>query len=1029
MKYKMIAKIFLIFAGLWISLLNTPLLAQEALSVSVEGSVWDEDGNPLAGVLISSGNKKNHQLTDINGEYSMMINDGSSFLTFELVGYKTENMSLSKAQGKKITMQADVHKKDQLIDLGYATQSRNSLTGAVATVSGKDLEKMPVSNLAQALSGSMTGLFSLGGNAELGNNGVESLIRGASTLSGRSPLIMIDGIICPSVDYSCITPAEIESVTILKDASVTALYGIQGADGVISIKTKRGHNGKLKVSVRMDQSFQQMTKQPEFLGSAEYAEMRNLAGINDGLGEYSQFSQHQIDMYRSGEDPEHYPNNNWYDRYVKSLTSMQRVGVNVSGGNDVIQYFSDVNFMHQDMPFKTEKNDKYNPAPNKYLVNFRNNIDVKVGKYLKGFINLSGNIRSEKGLWRGLGGIYSDIFSLPPTMAGPLTPEVTDPETGVVSGGQVVTTQREYNPVYGSLNRSGYTQLLSTNIVAQAGLNLDLVFVIPGLSAKGVMAYQTNAYNLTYTIQEYEKWIRDENATNDLVFTKKGSSENKPLWYDKGRNFFYNLSFFGQMDYSRKFGKHSVDAMAYAFYLAQETASWASEAGMLPYKRQSLGLTARYGYKDTYFVKFDVGYSGSDQFHRDHRFIATPAISAAWVISNENFVKDLTWLSNLKLRASYGKSANDQLGDRRFLYLDDFRASNGYDGLRGNEKLHAETIKIQNYGIDLGLFNELSLSVDYFRNRTDDMLLSGGGMAPEYQGVALGNYAYLNKGKMENKGYEIALNYQKKINKDWTVFAGANFSHASNKVIDALEAEQVEDYAYKYRTTGYQLGQYWGYQIDYSNGNGFFNSEEEIEQSGLTYSSLSAPRPGDFIYKDLNGDKVIDEKDQAPIGESGIPKTFYSFSGGFTYKDFEFNFMFQGATGASIYVGGLGYNESLQDGYFSDIHLKSWTKERYENGEEITFPALSLSTSSNHTANSFSIWDRSYLRLKNVEIAYNLPLAKWGVKGLEKARIALRGHNLLTFDKMKSDYIDPEIGLINAFQPYRVYSIGVNLVF
>lgn len=916
------------------------------------------------------------------------------------------------------------------VDLGYLSLPDQAVTGAVSTVSGKQLEKFPVANLSLLLAGQLSGLTTLESSSELSRGGANLFVRGISTTNGRAPLVLIDGVICPNTNYEYISPKEIESITLLKDASTTALYGIQGANGVISIKTKRGYTGPTKVEVSYDQSFQQMTNTPMALDSWKYAELRNQAGKNDGLGDYSQFSKESVEKYRAGNDPL-YPNNDYYSMYIKPVTLMERAAVNVAGGTDVIRYFTNVNFMHQGLPFKTDKkaNSKYDPTPVNNWVNFRANIDLKINNYLSAFTRLSGNIKTEKSTQYGNGTIYNHLFNLPPTLYGPLTPGIEDRnDPNYDSGNQVVTHTSEDLPVYGMLNRSGYTSHVVTNIIAQAGLDLDMGFLTKGLSLRGLMAYQTNSVNGLTTHQNFERWVRTDDP-DKLEFIKKGSDTNTPLSYGKGSSFYYNISFFGNLNYKRTLGDHSIDAMAYLFYQDQEKEQ-SSGASILPYKRESVGITATYGFRNRYFVRGDWAYSGSEQFHRDHRYISTPSVGIAWIASNEEFLKEVQWLSYLKLRASYGITANDQLGDTRFLYLDDIRESGGQisEGLMGNRNVMAERMKKQNYGIEFGVFKDFSVSFDYYKDRCDNMLISGAGSVPQYQGVELNNYAKMNAGVMQNKGFELTFNYNKQLNKDLSVSGGVSFSENENLIINVNESPFSDEYAYRYRQEGYLYGQQWGYKIDHSNGNGFFNSEEELKNSGITYA-IGTPRVGDFIYQDLNQDQVIDEKDMAPIGNSWLPKYYYSVSGGLTYKQFEFSFLFQGAAKASTAISGIGAYENYYQGVFNDIHLNAWTPARYANGEEISYPALSLNETTSHKANSYFIMDRSYIRLKNIELAYTLPLKTSKAVFAEKIRFSLAAQNLFTIDNMQSGYIDPEVASMGGFQPYRVYNIGVSLLF
>ena len=912
---------------------------------------------------------------------------------------------------------------EEEVNLGYFSLPENAFTGALETVSGDVLEKTPTADLSQTFAGRFTGLNTLEIASGLSNSGINKLIRGISTVNGTDPLIIIDGVICPSGDWDYLTPKEIESISILKDGSSTAIYGMQGAGGAIIITTKRGFVGKKKIEAYVEQSFQQMTRKPKFIPSSEYAALRNQAGVNDGLGAYSQFSREAIDGFGEGNNPL-YPNNDWYGMFVNDVAYMQRAGVNVAGGSERIRFFSNVHYMRQTSPLKPtdEPDRKYDPTPSVHSVNFRSNVDVKLNDYLDGFLRLSGNVNREQTAGSSNTMIYSRIFNLPPTMYGPVTPTNDEvPETG----NQVVTHDLEDLPAYGLLNRSGYVRQLKTSIMSQAGLTLDMRFLTPGLSATGLIAYQTFSDNITYTPQDFERYVRS-NDYSVLEFTKKGTNENTPLTYNKGSLFFYNLNLFANASYRRTFGEHSIQAMAYIFYLQQEK-NLATGAGILPYKRESMGITALYGYRDRYFLKGDLGYSGSEQFHPDHRYIATPAVSAAWIVSGEDFLAGHDLLTHLKLRASYGINANDQLGDTRFMYLDYYDTA-GNEGLKGNPNLSAEKIKKQNYGIEAGLWKAFTLQFDYFVHRCDNMLVNSAGTVPIYQGIALNYYPKLNNGQMENKGFEASLLYQKSIGKDLEVFAGAGVHRNRNTALNVNEAPASDDYAYPYRTEGFRIGQQWGYLIDYSNGNGMFNSEAEKAGRNLTYA-FGTPRVGDFIYQDLNNDGVIDVKDQAPIGYSRFPQMYYSLNAGLTYRGVELSFLLQGTAQSSVMVFGVGAYENAFQGVFNDIHQQAWTPERYAAGEEIAYPALSLTTSTNHVANSFFVMDASYLRLRNLELAYTLPASLSRKIASEKIRLAFNAQNLFTIDRMRSKYIDPETGTMDVFQPYRVYNIGISLHF
>lgn len=983
---------------------------------------------PIQGAIITIQDDASQWITAIDGQFKIPVTDPKQVLMISAAGYLNLKISVRQlADNKDVVLVSDPHNQGGMVNFGMSSFAKESVTGAVASVSGRELEKTPSNILSETFVGRLPGLTVVSDLAELtfsGYNNTTKTIRGLSSINGGTPLVVLDGVIAPTQYIEFISPQEIESVTVLKDAASTAIYGIQGAAGVIVITTKRGYAGKLNVEAYADHSFQEITR-PLFINSAQFAELRNEAGLNDGLGKFSQFSQEDIDQFRLGTDIR-YPNNNWYKQSVRDYVMRQKAGLNVTGGTNKFRYFSNLNFLNQQEPFIiTEEPERiYDPTPHAYAGNFRTNMDVQFNKNLAGYMRLTGNIKQERLAGGNLGwNIYEQILKQPSTMFGPVSPLYEDlPDVA----SEVVTIDGLDNPVYGMLNRSGYRSVLETNVIAQGGLKLDMGFLTKGLSASGGIAYQTYARNETGTNQSYKRVVRSADYSKLFDFVQYKTFENTPLTYNKASIFFYYLNLSARLDYSRKFGDHAIDASAFTYYLTQEKEFGGSSNIILPYKRQNSGVSVLYGYKDRYFLKGDVGYGGSEQFHRDHRYTATPAISGAWIASKEDFFANPI-VSLLKLRASYGITGNDQLGEDRLLYLDNIR-SDGSELGRGNLALEAERVKKTNYGLNLGFFNMFTLDVDYFVNKLDNMLINSSSIIPEYQGVPLDYYPMLNDGKMENKGYEIALGFNKHFSKNFSMYVQGNVMQAKNKVLNINESALGSDYSYPLRSEGFSSGQLWGYQVDKSNGNGMFNSATELANSGLTYS-FGTPRAGDLIYKDLNNDGLINEKDQAPMGYARLPQQEYTVSGGFKWKSVEFSFLLQGVNKSAQFLSGIGAYENMEKGIFNDIHLNAWTVERYAAGENISYPALSLSPSTNHVNNDFFLTNRSYLRLRNVELAYTLP-EKWSqVIHSEKIRIALNAQNLFTIQHMNSDYIDPEIGSLNTFQPYRVFNIGVRANF
>jgi TonB-linked SusC/RagA family outer membrane protein len=1015
---------------------NNQVTAQETMT-TIGGKVVNELGQPIPGVLINANSGDQGTYSNAEGNFTLIIPSTEEKLLFKASGFANKNLQIENSDNVTVELKYDRHGLDEIISMGYGTQSKRELTGSVATVSGDELERSPVANLSQTFSGRFAGLITQETFSELSRANTDLFVRGISGARQNGPLVVIDGI---PVSYNSnqileyISANEIASVAVLKDASTQAIYGIQGANGVIVITTKRGRKGPLQVKTRLDHSIQEATTQPHYFTAGEYAQMRNQAAYNDGLGTEYLFTNSEVEQFQNGTNP-NYPSNDWYSRFIKDHATMQRVGVNVTGGNEKVQFFSNVNFMHQSGQFKTDQSN-YDPSPKNIWVNFRSNVDMKFNDFLSGFVRLSGNIKREHTPGVGNQSIYSSIFQIPPTMFGPVIPELTADGEPYPGAGQVITTERVSSPTYGMLNRSGYYNHTVTNIASQFGLDLDMDFLTDGLNLTGVFAYQTNSVGSLGTTQNFERWLRTDDLT-ELSFVKKGAEQNTPLAYSKGHQYYYHLSYNTSLNYEKQFGLSKVSGMAYMFY-QNLTKADNSSPGLLPYNRISSGIEGNYAFDDRYLLKLVVGYSGSEQYARDVRYTTTPAVGAAWVVSNEPFISSAKWLSNLKLRASYGKTANDQSGIARYAYLDNVTASGGgpipylqyiiNENQVGNPNIAAEISTKTNVGLDLGLFNALSLSVDVFDERMDNMIVSALATIPAYQGIPLSNYPQINGGQFENKGFEISANYSKKFNSNLSGYIGGLFSYSKNKIINWNEAELTDDYAYRKREEGYSFGQEFGYLVDYSNGNGFFNTEAELEASNLNYA-FGVPRVGDLIYQDLNNDGKIDERDYAPIGNGIIPRTTYALSGGLTYKNFDLNFLFQGVGNYSSLIGGTGIWETEFDGIFGSIHQNAWTAERYANDQPISWPALSLAKSINHEPSDFVNFDRSYVRLKNLEIGYTFPLSVSRIIRSEHTRIILSGQNLLTWDKMKTSDFGPEGGGYSGFPVYRVYNLGLSVTF
>lgn len=1011
------------------------LSAQTPSGIWVKGTVTDSYGQALPGVIISAKDGKVIGTTDINGDFTFVSTKGEN-ISFSLTGYKHTTQAVK--EDLTVVMQESIHNLDETVYLGHTTQKRVTFAGAVSTTGEKELGKSLYSRLQGTLIGRLSGLTTMETSGQPASENVQLYVRGYSTMHGTDAGIVIDGIYYDTYSNDLlyrISPMDIESVSILKDGASQALYGIQGARGIIVITTKRGMKGKARIDVQVDEIMQQATTKPMFINSATYATLRNQAAANDGLGPNYYFTDEQIEKFRAGNDPL-YPSNNWREMLTRKMSHMQRAGVSVSGGSEHVQYYTNVNLQHQGGLWHTDQT-KYNANNDFVKVNVRANVDVQLNSYISGYLNMAGNIvRRHDPFGNTQSGneqIYNALFTAPPTLYGPTTPIEYD-EFGNMTetSDQVTVTERMSQSPYGMLNRSGYYTQTNTNIYSQFGLKLDLSFLTQGLSLSGKVGYLAYSTASMGTTQQYARYRRTDNW-DELKFVQQGTTENTELAYSKGVALYSYLSYQGAVNYARNFGRHHLKGMAFAIYQG-----FTRNSNTYDYNRFTSGVDLQYDYDDRYAVTFDLGYSGSDQFTKEHRFMTTPGVSVAYILSNESFVKDhAPWLSLLKPRFSYALTGNDVLGLGRYAYDDRMTfgkgGSVGYlqyitrEDSYGNAALEAEKIRKMNVGVDIGLFDALTLSVDVFKDKTTNGVARSTEEVPSYQGIDLGKFPSTNLAQYENKGYEVELDFRKRLNKDWEMSLGGFVAYNENKMIYSGETSKGEGYVYPYRSQGFAYGQQFGYLVDYSNGNGMFNFQSDIDNSGLTYS-FGTPRVGDLIYQDLNGDKVIDEKDQAPIGHGTLPSYYYGISGGFTYKNFELSFLLQGVGKYETLASGMGVYETSNEGVFGENHLKAWTQERWNNNEEILYPALSTTTSTNHKGSDFFLYDRSYLRLRNLEMSYTLPAHISRLVSAKNIKVVLTGQNLFTISHMKSADFGPE-GSYNTYPVYRMYSIGVKAQF
>lgn len=947
---------------------------------------------------------------------------------------------------------------EETVVVAFGQQKKLSVTGAISTVASADLRKTTSTRLDNALAGRVTGLTSMqSGGGQPGVDGATMYLRGAATTNGKSPLILVDGVERDNI--RTIDMNEVESISVLKDASATALYGVQGANGVILIQTRKGQKGKAQLSISVDQSWTSFTKEPSRLHSWEYCELRNEALMNDSQA--PEFSEETIAKFRNpllGLDPSSpdydnqvairkavYCDNDYYRMYLKSNTPQTRANANISGGTDFVNYFVNVGYIHQGGNLNTESPDYLGYDPQCYMnrLSLRSNLDFHITKNLTASLNIASyaenvNMPAVGDLYRGdQSWMITDIIYQSQTIL-PISPgPVTDPRFGGVSDGVVGYNYLDRS-AYEIINRRGFHTNKRKNLNTQFSVNWDLgELVTKGLSVNGMAAYDTyNIGVLEGRKKERVYNVRVDYDSETLSYSSSNGDKIEPLTMTSSRFSNYQIYVQGSINYARTFGKHNVTAMATAY-----RRFWEGTSADIPYNVLGTAARATYSFDDRYLVEGNLGYNGSEQFAPSKRFGLFPSGSIGWIASNESFLKGNKYLTWLKFRASYGLVGNDSMGGLRFLYQDDnkIQSGNGFvqglggkivkEGLIGNKSITWELSKKMNLGVEIGLFKDFRINVDYFTEKRDQILLKRR-TVPSFQGVSSDYIPRVNMGKVDNHGVDVEVSYSHTFNRDFSISSRVNFGFNDNTAIELDEPMRSEEYAYQYHEEGFRLGQEFGYLIDWdSPGNGYFTSQDEID-SYYPYGFGGKPRVGDFVYKDVNGDGVIDQKDLSPIGYSTtVPGLNYGISLGLNFKGIDFNVLFSGLGRYSKYYSGQGVVEWTKQGTYFDWTRNGWTEERYKNGEKITYPAISTTKTVSHTENDFFIQNRSFLRLKNIELGYTLPerfLSKVGVKAL---RVYVSGQNLFVWDNLRITHIDPEQNNSYGYPITKNVTLGLNINF
>ena len=992
---------------------------------TVTGTVVDaENGDPVIGATVVVKGQKDGVITDLDGNFTIAISGSKAQLEFSYIGYRKKTVDVGDLGVINVKMESDNQLLSEVVVVGAGTQKKVSVPGSITSVKGLEL-KAPSSSLTTSFAGKLAGVISMTSTGEPGAAS-EFYIRGVSTFGGRAtPLILLDDVEISTADLNNIPAETIESFSILKDASATAIYGARGANGVMLITTKTGkENEKTRINVTVENSFNKPMNFPDFVNGATWMEMYNEAQLTRNPGATPKYSQLDIDNTRNQINPYIYPDVQWKDVIFKNMNMNQRANVNISGGGSKASYYMSLQANHDTGLLDTKKVYSYNNNINNWGYNFQNNISYKITSTTKIDLHMNAQIRNKKGPNYSTSDLFAQMLYCNP-INFPVTFPAQPGDTHIRFGNAIWTGSSVRTNPYAYM-LSSFKEYNENTLNTSLKINQKLDFVTKGLSVQAMVNWKnwaSSSYNRT--IEPYYYGIKggSYNPSNptDYEIERLGTSGTdylKTSDISKASDQTFYLD--ARVNYDRQFNLHHVTGML--MYMQREYRS-----SVLPERNQGFSGRFTYDYGQRYLVELNFGYNGTERLAKKERFEFFPAVSLGWVISNEKFFEPMTkYIDNLKIRGSYGLVGSDETGlsagAQHFLYIDQVSLNNiGFTtGVDMNYTLYGplvtnyavvnggwERVKKLDIGIDLELFRQLTITADYFNEKRYNILLHR-----EAWPESLGYYTakpWSNKGKVDNWGIELSVNWRKEFTKDLYVDFRGNFTYTENKYVNL--DEPVYPYVWK-TSTGKPLSRTTGYIAQ-----GLFSSQEEIDNSP-TQNLGSTVKPGDIKYRDVNGDGKIDGSDQVMISPYGTtPRIQYGLGMNVTYKKFDFGVFFNGSAKRTIMISGISpfgqsdYNvmQFIADDYWSESNPNPNAK----------YPRLGLTssqTANNTVASTYWMRNGNFIRFKTLELGYKF---KYG-------RVYLNGDNIAVFSPFK--LWDPELSW-NAYPLQRTFNIGVQLNF
>ena len=1050
----------------WLIILFLGLIIQavSAQNINVHGIITDETGETMIGVSVLVKGTSTGVVTDINGHFSLSV-PKNSVLSISYIGYKSQEISINGAKKLNIEMEPEAQNLDEVVVVAYGQQKKVSVTGSMSSINNEALLKSPSASLGNAISGKLPGLSTVQYSGLPGADDPVILIRGQSSFNGSSPLILVDGV---ERSFTQIDPNEVADITVLKDASATAVYGVRGANGVILVTTKRGEVGRTKVSASTSWGVQSVTNFIDMANSYTYATAYNNARISDG--NQPAFQPAIIDHFKNHDNPLLYPDIDWIDYVMKDRALQSQHNISVSGGNQVARYFVSAGFLDQDGLFRTfDKDPNTNFSYKRY--NYRANLDLSLGKYHELSINLGGRVENKHSLSSSEERIFVYLMDAQPFSGA-----------GIVDGRWVLANRDLIDPTglenivsgidgldtfYGQGYTFSSTNVLNADIIYK--LNMD--FLTTGLDFR-VKASYNSSYGQTKnrTCGKPASFRPYLTENGEVVYQRSGDYWNpgysESAW--SNRDWYAEASF----NYNRTFGYHNVGAL---LLYNQSKTYYPGSYTSIPYGYVGLVARATYDYKHRYMIDANMGYNGSENFAEGKRFGFFPSVSVGWGISEEKFWEPIkSVISYLKIRASVGTVGNDNCQGRRFLYLPSawgiwngyFSSMQDYQGYNfgttNNTFLNVaremsssspdvtwETAVKYNIGFDAKFCKDkIGLNVDLFKENRKDILISNVNMIQSPTAV---RPSYINYGRVKNHGYEVTLSYSDKIGEDFSFTISPSVSYAKNKVLEYSELKRKDKLVKADSYMGRKLGLTedrvvspdWtystGHAIGARRGYVFFGLYEEgvTEEAYRNAYGTDIPQQlvpdlknGDAVYVDLDGDGLIlEEYDQIYSEITDNPKYVFSLNFDFRYKNFDFTMLWTGADQVNRILQGPYRNpfgESHRSALMQWVYDNSWS----EDNPSGHLPRLTFTNEKQNRANS-DLWyqDARYIRLKNLEIGYTLRNKSWLPK-TTNIRFYLNGTNLLTFTPFDAN--DPENtggGSGFRYPLMRVVNLGLKVNF